>query len=82
MGFNLELLASKKQNLNTINKLSEEQLKELQQIVSKHFFNPIFHQNKQLQQAIQQGDKEALAEALTHKRLKPIYLIWRNPNIL
>jgi hypothetical protein len=46
-----------------------------------YFFSPKLHTNKQLQQAVQRGDKEAIAEALTHRRLKPTYLIWRNPNI-
>jgi len=81
MGFNLELLASKKQNLNTIQNLTEDQIKELQHITLNHFFSQKHHTNKKLQQAVQEGDKEALAEALTHKRLKPTYLIWQNPNI-
>jgi len=81
MGFDLELLGSKKQNLNTIQKLTEQQLKELQKTVLKHFFSPKLHTNKRLQQAVKKGEKEAIAEALTQRRLKPTYLIWRNPNI-
>jgi nanoRNase/pAp phosphatase (c-di-AMP/oligoRNAs hydrolase) len=80
MGFNLELLGSKKQNIDTIQKLTEEQLKELQKIVLRHFFSPKLHTNKQLQQAVERGDKEAIAEALTQRRLKPTYLIWRKPS--
>jgi uncharacterized membrane protein YvbJ len=49
--------------------------------VLTHFFSPKLHTNKQLQQAVQKGDKEAIAEALTQRRLKPTYLIWRKPNI-
>jgi ABC-type ATPase with predicted acetyltransferase domain len=81
MGFNLELLGSKKQNINTIQKLSEQQIKELQKIVLRHFFSPKLHTNKQLQKAVQKGDKEAIAEALAQRRLKPTYLMWRNTDI-
>jgi len=61
--------------------MSVEQIKELQKIALRHFSSPKLHTNKQLQQAVQRGEKEAIAEALTQRRLKPTYLIWRNPNI-
>ncbi len=78
LGFNINLLASKQQNLKTINTLSGKQLKELQRIILTQIFAPKFHEDKRLQEAVEKGDREAMAEALKHRRLNPTYLIWAN----
>ncbi|MFN3621663.1 MAG: GNAT family N-acetyltransferase [Nitrososphaerales archaeon] len=82
LGFNIELLASKQQNLKTVNTLSEEQLKTLQKLILTNIFAEKFHEDKKLQEAVKRGDREAMAEALKHRRLNPTYLIWRNPLFL
>ncbi|NHV97645.1 MAG: hypothetical protein HA494_07690 [Thaumarchaeota archaeon] len=69
----------KKQNLNTRQKLTEEQIRELQKFVLRHFFSPKLHTNNYNNQF--KEEKEEIAEALIQRRLKPTYLIWRKPNI-
>ncbi|MCP8315540.1 MAG: hypothetical protein H3Z51_01570, partial [archaeon] len=80
MGFNLDLLGSKAHNLTVTSHLEPNQLQELRSILRKHFFCKKFHVNARLQEAIEKVDQEAMAEGLKHRRLKPIYLIWKTPN--
>jgi ABC-type ATPase with predicted acetyltransferase domain len=79
LGFNIELLGSKRHNLSIIEKLTRKQLVEVQKILLAHFFSPKFRSNAQLIEKVKELDKEALAKALTNRRLKPVYLIWENP---
>lgn len=79
LGFNTELLGSKKHNLCVIEKLTHDQLVEVQQVILKHFYSPKFKSDVSLIEWVKELDKEALAKALTNRRLKPVYLIWESP---
>jgi len=78
LGFNLDLLSSKKHNLMIINRLKEDQIEELKNIIHKNFMAKKFRGNALLK-SIEQDDKDAMAEALKRHRLNPTYLIWKNP---
>jgi hypothetical protein len=68
LGFNLDLLSSKRHNLMVINRLKEDQNEELRSIIHKNFMVKKFRGNSLLQ-PIEQGDKDAMAEALKRHRL-------------
>ncbi|MEM2211556.1 MAG: hypothetical protein QXK35_07140 [Nitrososphaerales archaeon] len=78
MGFDIQLLSSKKHNLDVINKLSEDGINELKRIIIKNFLTPRFR-GKSLIPLVMNNDKDAMAEALRRHRLNPLYLIWKNP---
>jgi len=79
LGFNIELLGSKRHNLSVIRRLTHDQLIEVRKIILTQFYSPKFRSNLQLIARVRELDKEALAKALTNRRLKPVYLIWENP---
>jgi hypothetical protein len=79
LGFNIELLGSKRHNQSVIEKLTHDQLGEVRKIILTQFYSPKFRSNVQLIEKVKELDKEALAKALTNRRLKPVYLIWENP---
>ncbi|MCP8314996.1 MAG: hypothetical protein H3Z53_11610, partial [archaeon] len=78
LGFNLDLLSSKRHNLMVINRLKEDQMEELKRIIHKNFMAKKFRGNALLK-SIEQNDKDAMAEALKRHRLNPTYLIYKNP---
>ncbi len=78
LGFNLDLLSSKKHSLMIINQLREDQIEELKRIIHKNFMAKKFRGNSLLK-SIEQDDKDAMAEALKRHRLNPVYLLWKNP---
>lgn len=78
MGFDIQLLSSKKHNLNVINELSEDEINELKRIIIKDFLTSRFR-GKSLIPLVINNDKDAMAEALRRHRLNPLYLIWKNP---
>ncbi|MCP8322399.1 MAG: hypothetical protein H3Z52_15895, partial [archaeon] len=78
LGFNLDLLSSKRHNLMVIKKLKEDQVEELKRIIHKDFMAKKFRGNSLLK-LIDQGNKDSMAEALKRHRLNPIYLIYKNP---
>ncbi len=73
MGFNIDLLGSKRYNSTVISNLNPDQLQELRKILLKHFFCEKFHVDAKLQATIGRGDIEAMAEALKHRRLFPVF---------
>jgi len=71
MGFSTELLSSKIHNLRVINKLTEEQIEELKGIIFGHIFQTKFRSDEELEAKVGNGDREAMAKALTKHRVKP-----------
>lgn len=78
LGFDLDLLSSKKHNLMVIKRLKEDRIEELKRIIHKNFMAKKFR-GSALLKLIEQNDKEAMAEALKRHRLNPTYLISKNP---
>lgn len=79
-GFNLELLSSKKYNLNILERLSGEDLGKVEDLVLKTFMQKKFNFDLTLKERIIAREKEAIAEALTKRPLKTEYLIWKDPD--
>ncbi len=81
LGFNIELLGSKKHNLSVVERLTHEQLVEVSEIILKHFFSEKFRSNASLIKKVKALDKQAIAKALTNRRCRPVYLFWENPEM-
>ncbi len=77
LGFDLELLSSKSYNLKALKRLSENELKEVQRIVSAYFIANKFRKPS-MEKDVLDGDLESIAKALTGRRLPYVYLIWKN----
>ena len=80
MGFSIELLSSKSHNLKVIQKLSLSQLEKLRKILLGYFLDEKYRMDTELKQRVMDNDKDAFAITLTKHRLKPEYLIWKNPD--
>jgi ABC-type ATPase with predicted acetyltransferase domain len=80
MGFSIELLSSRSHNLKVIQKLSITQLEKLRKILLGYFLDEKYRMDTVLKQMVIGNDKEAFAITLTKHRLKPEYLIWKNPD--
>ncbi len=78
LGFDLELLSSKSYNLKALKRLSENELKEVQGIVSTYFIANKFRKPS-MKKDVLDGDLESIAKALTGRRLPYVYLVWKNP---
>ncbi|MEM2760473.1 MAG: ATP-binding cassette domain-containing protein [Nitrososphaerales archaeon] len=79
MGFDLDLLRSRRYNLEHISKISRKEFAELK-VLSLRYFLGLMHRRKgELVKAIKRGSKDAVALALANHRLPYSYAIWKNP---
>lgn len=79
MGFDLDLLRSKKYDIERIDKLPRRKFAELKLLVLRYFLGVMYRKRKTLVNAIMRGDKQAIATALANHRLPYAYAIWKNP---
>ncbi len=80
LGFDLNMLVSKRYCKGILQSLNPKELEEVKEIIIKHFYSEKFKHPRSLKELIN-GDIDALAEALTNRKLPCVYLIWKNPNI-
>jgi len=78
MGFNLDMIQSRKYNLRILKTMKKPVLKRLQKIILK-MYNPKFKRDAKLIEKVASGDIEAMAEALKRTPIPTTYHIWKNP---
>ncbi len=72
------LSSTRSYNLKVLGRLSKNELKEVQRIVSMHFIAEKFRKPI-MKKYVLDGELESIARALAGKRLSYVYLIWKNP---
>ncbi|MEM4537033.1 MAG: ATP-binding cassette domain-containing protein [Nitrososphaerota archaeon] len=78
MGFRLDMIQSKKHNLEVLKTLDKPVLKRLKKIMLKTY-NPKFKRDAKLLKKVVYGDIEAMAEALKKTPIPTVYYVWKNP---
>jgi hypothetical protein len=78
LGFDSSMLVSKRYCMERLSTLNEQELEEVKMIVIKHFYSEKFKHPRALKDLLR-GDIDALADALTNRKLPYVYLIWKNP---
>ncbi len=80
LGFEPDMLVSKRYCTKILQSLKDKELEEAKNIIIKHFYSEKFKHPRSLKE-LMKGDIDALAEALTNRKLPCVYLIWQNPSI-
>ncbi len=79
MGFDVELLASKKNNLKVLRRLKPAEIDEVKSIIIREFVAEKFR-SPSLRPLIVRGNLVAMATTLKGMRIHTTYLIWKNPS--
>ena len=79
-GLRREFLASKNRNLAALKEMGREGLDAARRFALNYCIGTKFRRVK-LIPAVERLELEAVAEALSLVRGKPVYLFWRNPNV-
>jgi len=74
MGFNLDMIQSRKYNLRILKTMKKQDLKKLQKIILR-MYNPKFKKDVKLVKKITRGDVEAMADALKKTPIPTTYYI-------
>ncbi len=77
LGFDLDMLASRKHNLRVLERLSRNEIGEVRKIVVRYFAAKKFRSLDAMKSTLH-GDRDSLAKALTKRRLPYVYLVWKN----
>lgn len=77
-GFNLDMIQSKKHNLDVLKKLKKPDLKKVKKIIFEMYHSK-FKRNVKLLEKVARGDIEAMAEALKKTPIPTVYYVWKNP---
>jgi ATPase subunit of ABC transporter with duplicated ATPase domains/predicted GNAT family N-acyltransferase len=79
IGFNLDLLSSYEHTMAVLEQLTPHELDEVRQFALRNNISDYFKKGMGLKPAIEQGDLDAIAQSFKLRKLKPTYLIWKNP---
>jgi len=82
LGFNLEMMASKRYNLSVIKRLSQKKRRKLRRIILKEMIVEKFRTDSKMQKKLaRKVEAEAMAELLRRRPLPAAYLIWERPDL-
>jgi ABC-type transport system involved in cytochrome c biogenesis ATPase subunit/GNAT superfamily N-acetyltransferase len=77
LGFEMGMISSRTYNLDVLRSLDIEKIKEVANIILAHFIRDKFRGAADLAPLVTQLSLDAMAFALTKKRLDSVYLYWR-----
>jgi ABC-type lipoprotein export system ATPase subunit/GNAT superfamily N-acetyltransferase len=79
LGFNLDLLSSFEHTRAILEQLTPSELDEVRQFALRNNISDYFKKGMSLKPAIEHGDLDAIAQSFKLRKLRAVYLIWKNP---